>query len=677
MQKNVSGQKWLVFAFDRTDNTPVTGDAANITAKIRKDYGTATATNDTNPTEIEDGYYEFDLTQAESNADVLDLLPESSTADVQVIGCPARIFTGPPNWSLLGIESDGDLTKVNALDGHTAQTGDSYARLGSPVGASVSADLATVDGNVDTLLTRVPNGIFSGMTSLAQWLGLIAGKQTGDSTARTELRATGAGSGTYDETIDSQEAIRDTAPLGTAMRGTDGANTATPLDAAGTRSALGMSAANLDTQLGDIPTVSEFNARTQPTADYFDPAADEVDVGSIKGTALTETNAGDLADSFSFFYDVDPTTTKTVNDVGVSGSGLTQQQVRDAMKLAPTGGAPSAGSVDEHLDDALANVATVDTVVDAIKAVTDNLPDAGALNDLATLATRLTAARAGYLDNLNIGENVAGTSEVTAIQNNTRIVFTVPQMIERPDSGSKTLRLWLYLYDEIGNMEAPDSTPTVTVANDQGTDRSGNLGSVTLDATGVYYVDYTIADSHAIEALRFQVSVTEGGSTILKGAGAHVVDTTAVDFTAADRTKLDTLHDTRITAARMGALDDLLDGGRIDVLIDAIKAVTDNLPDAGALTTIANNVAAILDDTGTNGVVLTSAERDAIANALLDLTDAVETGITVRELMRAQGAVLGGTTTGDGTVFKSLGGSTTRVTTTMSGKDRTSVGLSL
>jgi hypothetical protein len=32
--------------------------------------------------------------------------------------------------------------------------------------------------------------------------------------------------------------------------------------------------------------------------------------------------------------------------------------------------------------------------------VTDLLPDAGALNDLATLVGRLTAARAGYLDEL-------------------------------------------------------------------------------------------------------------------------------------------------------------------------------------------------------------------------------------------------------------------------------------
>jgi hypothetical protein len=41
------------------------------------------------------------------------------------------------------------------------------------------------------------------------------------------------------------------------------------LDAAGVRAAIGLTTANLDTQLADIPTVSEFNARSLPSADYF------------------------------------------------------------------------------------------------------------------------------------------------------------------------------------------------------------------------------------------------------------------------------------------------------------------------------------------------------------------------------------------------------------------------
>lgn len=85
MQKNVAGQKVRVFAFNRSTAAPVLGDAANITCKVSKDNLAATALADTNPTETEDGYYLFDLTQSETNADTLDFYPESSTASVQVV----------------------------------------------------------------------------------------------------------------------------------------------------------------------------------------------------------------------------------------------------------------------------------------------------------------------------------------------------------------------------------------------------------------------------------------------------------------------------------------------------------------------------------------------------------------------------------------------------------------
>ena len=51
--------------------------------------------------------------------------------------------------------------------------------------------------------------------------------------------------------------------------GATGPNQTTPLDAAGVRTAVGLASANLDTQLGDVPTVSEFNARTIASANYL------------------------------------------------------------------------------------------------------------------------------------------------------------------------------------------------------------------------------------------------------------------------------------------------------------------------------------------------------------------------------------------------------------------------
>jgi len=107
----------------------------------------------------------------------------------------------------------------------------------STAGQAVCADSQKVDVNTiktqtvtatagfsfDGLTTLI--GRFTGITSLANWLRGLFRKDAMDATAKSEVNS---GGGAYDESTDSQEAIRDTAPLGSAMRGTDGANTIAP-----------------------------------------------------------------------------------------------------------------------------------------------------------------------------------------------------------------------------------------------------------------------------------------------------------------------------------------------------------------------------------------------------------------------------------------------------------------
>jgi hypothetical protein len=103
--KNTAGQKLMVFAFTTADNTPKTGDAANITAYVDKDYGGVNVLGDTSATEKDStnakGYYLFDLTQAETNAEVLQFSAKSATSGVMVIAVPATVFTTTANWSTL------------------------------------------------------------------------------------------------------------------------------------------------------------------------------------------------------------------------------------------------------------------------------------------------------------------------------------------------------------------------------------------------------------------------------------------------------------------------------------------------------------------------------------------------------------------------------------------------
>jgi hypothetical protein len=110
MQKNVASQKLIVFAFDSATNLPKTGDSANITAYVAKDFGTVTVLGDTSATEMDatnaKGYYLFDVSQTETNADKLTFTAKSATAGVVCIATPAVIYTRPANASVLSVDSN-------------------------------------------------------------------------------------------------------------------------------------------------------------------------------------------------------------------------------------------------------------------------------------------------------------------------------------------------------------------------------------------------------------------------------------------------------------------------------------------------------------------------------------------------------------------------------------------
>lgn len=93
--KNTTGQKIAVFAWDTVNDTEKTGDAANITAQISKDGGATAPSNDVNPAELDavdaPGVYLFDLTQEETNCDLLILFAVSSTANIKLE--PVIIYT--------------------------------------------------------------------------------------------------------------------------------------------------------------------------------------------------------------------------------------------------------------------------------------------------------------------------------------------------------------------------------------------------------------------------------------------------------------------------------------------------------------------------------------------------------------------------------------------------------
>jgi hypothetical protein len=171
MFKNVGSQKVIVFAFDATTNTPKTGDAANLSAYISKDFGAITQLTDTSATEMDatnaKGYYLFDITQTETNADVIAVTGKSSTANIVVIGAPATIFTVPANFTATSIDSSGrlDIAKIAG----TSQT----AR---DIGASVLLSAGSGTGQLDVTSGVVKSNLSQILgTALTETAGQLAG----------------------------------------------------------------------------------------------------------------------------------------------------------------------------------------------------------------------------------------------------------------------------------------------------------------------------------------------------------------------------------------------------------------------------------------------------------------------------------------------------------------------
>ena len=140
--KNTTSQKIAVYAYDTSGGAAKTGDAANIYAQISKDGGAAASTNDTNPTELSAslvaGVYIFDMTTAETNAEMIVLSATSSTANILLE--PVIIFTQP-------VYNDLSAAQVNA----EVDTGisDAFTFTGADVHATLDSETVTVGTNND------------------------------------------------------------------------------------------------------------------------------------------------------------------------------------------------------------------------------------------------------------------------------------------------------------------------------------------------------------------------------------------------------------------------------------------------------------------------------------------------------------------------------------------------
>lgn len=267
--------------------------------------------------------------------------------------------------------------------------------------------------------------------------------------------------------------------------------------------------------------------------------------------------------------------------------------------------------------------------------------------DVHTLKTQALTVGAGVTIYAHVGEaaaNVAQTgdsfarigangasltalataAQVSGLAINTRANLQLPVEIETPDSSTQVYKIRLHLFDVEGNMEAPDSTPTIALTNAAGTDRSSRLSAASNPSTGVYTWDYTATAGDAEEQLVWVFTVVEGGATRTYPATSYVVEHSAYRFSSSDRAALTAaaadaaeLNDTKLTTARAGYLDELA-AANLPADVDQIKAAVDS-EIASIISSLASLATAVADIPTNSELATALAAADDAVLALVTL----------------------------------------------------------
>lgn len=646
MFKNVGSQKLTCIAFADAGHAsldagePVTGDAANITCKVEQDDdGTQSATNDVNPTEVEDGQYRFDLTQAETNGDKLTFYPQSATAGVQVVCMPSNvIYTRPTSFTSL------DVSELNSVVDDLLNGG----RLDLIIDAIKavtdnlpdSGALTTINGYVDELETRLT-------AARAGYLDNLNGHtaQTGDTYAALPTNFS-------DLSITLTTGRVDVASI-------EGSDATDQINAA------------CDTAFTDYdpPTKAELDsglaALNDPTAAAI---ADQVweeliadHSGTSGSTAESLNAAGGAGDPWTTSLPGSYTGTqagKILADVLDDVTGLNGDAMR-GTDSAYTGTPPTAAAItDAVLDEALSGHTTAGTLGKAISDIeadtnelqSDDVPGliATAQADLDTI----TGASGALLDSTATSAQLVDDiwdEVITGAQHN---VNTSAAKYLRQSSQSIT--------GVTGTLQSATSTTAVLASGAVTADDLLNGERITIiEGTGVGQ-SRLISDSVALTdtvTVGHAWTTTPDNTSIYAIQGAEV-DVRAIAEQPATATASVDFDDLATILLDTGELQtDWTDGGRLDLIIDSI---------------LANQ---------SSGVVLTAGERDSVATALLDLSDGVETSLTVRQALRLSSSALGAKVSGmsgNAPIFRDVNDLVNRITaTTDADGNRSAVTLNL
>jgi len=653
--------------------------------------------------------------KADVNAEV-----DAALADVNLdhlIGTATGIPAVPAGTYLDQMMDDGTAVFDRTTDSFqairdnmgTPQTGDSFARLGAPAGASIAADLVVIDNFVDGLEATIGSA-GAGLTAVpwnASWDAevqsevedalvvhrldeLLNADSDIDGVAPPtvgsvfhELLTKTAGSFTYDQTTDSLEAIRDketdietdTAEIGIAGAGLTNINLPNQTmdivgnitgNLSGSVGSVTGAVGSVTSSVGSIATggiaTTSFAAGAVNAAALNADAVAEIADGIWDEAIAGHLGAGSTGEKLNAAASAgDPWTTAVPGAYGAGTAGNilgTNLNATVSSRSTYAGGAVASvtGDVSGNLAGKVLGGGAGTITGTGVRAV-----DASG-NNVAPASTALTNAtwtdvRAVKLDNADVATSTRSShsaADVWASATRTLTSFGTLAADVWASSTRTLTSLGTSLVQEVWDRA---TSALITV---------GSIGKLLVDqlnATISSRASQASLDTHESSRATMQTTlVTEHDATQSELASATY-------GLSALNTDLDSLL-SRLTATRAGYLDNLSAGAvGLEATLTAMKG-------AGWTNETLAAIKVLVDDLETR--------LTATRAGLLDNLDATISGVpaavggrivetqgsyTLDQAFRIILAVLAGVTTTGGSVFKTPNGVSTRVTATVNASD--------
>lgn len=264
---------------------------------------------------------------------------------------------------------------------------------------------------------------------------------------------------------------------------------------------------------------------------------------------------------------------------GYGGAGYYDFYINSASKSAPAVAARWILENDE--DDLRAGQQTIETIAQSIEAKVDGL-----VTDLASVKTTVEATNSEVLDPVNGLANIKSISDsiqtlVTNISNVTRFSAPLPKPLIKLESGVRTYKIPLFLYDTNGNMEDPDADQIqVQLTNESGASRDSYLAGFTAQpfyatktAVGQYEIEVQIPDTALEEQINFKFDYLENTNPMSHGNTTQVLTEANTTGLALETTAQEILADTAAMQPQVADIQSKVNDASFG--LSALKALLD------------------------------------------------------------------------------------------------------